>query len=73
MIERVTTTNIELLALKWGGDVINQVTESRVVPRLVFNRKKGQVANVGDLIDGVRGGNVYLRHSGSRHWEEVTQ
>ena len=63
MIERVTTTNIELLALKWGG----------VVPRLVFNRKKGQVANVGDLIDGVRGGNVYLRHSGSRHWEEVTQ
>lgn len=62
MIERVTTTNIELLALKWGGDVINQVTAGGVIPRLVFNRKKGQVADM--YVKCLAAGQLRLCHKG---------
>ena len=70
MIDRVTPNNIELLANKYRGDVVNQVTPGGVVPRIVFGRRDNTV-NIGDLIGNTEGGGVIAHREGSREWEVV--
>lgn len=70
MIDRVTPANIELLANKYRGDVVNQVTPGGVVPRIVFGRRDNTV-NIGDLIGNTDDGGVIAHREGSREWEVV--
>ena len=70
MIDRVTPNNIELLANKYKGDVVNQVTPGGVVPRIVFGRRDN-VVNIGDLIGNTEGGGVIAHREGSHQWEVV--
>lgn len=70
MIERVTPNNIILLANKYGGDVVNQVTPGGVVPRIVFGRRDNTVS-IGDLIGNTDEGGVIVRREGTREWEVV--
>nr|DAY09072.1 MAG TPA: hypothetical protein [Caudoviricetes sp.] len=70
VIDRVTPNNIELLANKYRGDVVNQVTPGGVVPRIVFGRRDN-VVNIGDLIGNTEGGGVIAHREGSHQWEVV--
>lgn len=70
MIDRVTPNNIELLANKYRGDVVNQVTPGGVVPRIVFGRRDN-VVNIGDLIGNTDDGEVIAHREGSHQWEVV--
>lgn len=70
VIERVTPNNIILLANKYGGDVVNQVTPGGVVPRIVFGRRDNTVS-IGDLIGNTDEGGVIVRREGAREWEVV--
>ena len=70
MIDRVTATNIELLANKYRGDVVNQVALGGVVPRIVFGRRDNTV-NIGDLIGNTDNGGVIVHREGAREWEVV--
>lgn len=70
MIDRVTATNIELLANKYRGDVVNQVTLGGVVPRIIFGRRDNTV-NIGDLIGNTDNGGVIVHREGAREWEVV--
>ena len=70
MIDRVTTDNIILLANKYRGDVVNQVTPGGVVPRIIFGRRDNTV-NIGDLIGNTDDGGVIVHREGTREWEVV--
>lgn len=70
MIDRVTPNNIELLANKYRGDVVNQVALGGVVPRIVFGRRDNTV-NIGDLIGNTDNGGVIVHREGAREWEVV--
>lgn len=70
MIDRITATNIELLANKYKGDVVNQVTPGGVVPRIVFGHRDN-VVNIGDIIGNTDEGGVIAHREGSHHWEVV--
>lgn len=70
MIDRVTATNIELLANKYRGDVVNQVTPGGVVPRIVFG-PRDNVVNIGDLIGNMDNGGVVAHREGAHGWEVV--
>lgn len=70
MIDRITATNIELLANKYRGDVVNQVALGGVVPRIVFGHRDN-VVNIGDLIGNTDGGGVIVHREGAREWEVV--
>lgn len=70
MIDRVTATNIELLANKYQGDVVNQVTPGGVVPRIVFGHRDNTV-NIGDLIGNTDEGGVIAHREGSHQWEVI--
>ena len=70
MIERVAPNNIILLANKYGGDVVNQVTPGGVVPRIVFGRRDNTVS-IGDLIGNTDEDGVIVRREGAREWEVV--
>lgn len=70
MIDRVTENNIILLANKYRGDVVNQVTPDGVVPRIVFGRRDN-VVNIGDLIGNRGDGGVDVCRVGSDVWEVV--
>jgi len=70
VIDRVTATNIELLANKYRGDVVNQVALGGVVPRIVFGRRDNTV-NIGDLIGNTDNGGVIVHREGAREWEVV--
>ena len=70
MIDCVTPNNIELLANKYKGDVVNQVALGGVVPRIVFGRRDN-VVNIGDLIGNTDGGGVIVHREGAREWEVV--
>lgn len=70
MIEQVTPNNIILLANKYGGNVVNQVTPGGVAPRIVFGRRDNAV-NIGDLIGNRGDGGVDVCRVGSDVWEVV--
>lgn len=70
MIDRITATNIELLANKYKGDVVNQVTPGGVVPRIVFGHRDNAV-NIGDLIGNTDDGGVVAHREGAHGWEVV--
>lgn len=70
MIDRVTADNIILLANKYRGDVVNQVTPGGVVPRIIFGRRDNTV-NIGDLIGNTDDGGVIVHREGTREWEVV--
>ena len=70
VIERVTTDNIILLANKYRGDVVNQVTPGGVVPRIVFGHRDN-VVNIGDLIGNRGDRGVDVCRGGSDVWEVV--
>lgn len=70
MIDRITETNIELLANKYKGDVVNQVTSGGVVPRIVFGHRDNAV-NIGDLIGNTDEGGVIAHREGAHGWEVV--
>lgn len=70
MIDRVTANNIILLANKYRGDVVNQVTPGGVVPRIVFGRRDNTV-NIGDLIGNTEDGGVIACREGAREWEVI--
>ena len=70
MIERVTVNNIILLANKYRGDVVNQVTPGGVVPRIIFGHRDNTV-NIGDLIGNTDQGGVIVHREGSREWKEI--
>lgn len=70
MIERVTANNIILLANKYRGDVVNQVTPGGVVPRIIFGHRDNTV-NIGDLIGNTDDGGVIAHRSGTHEWEVV--
>ena len=70
MIDRVTTDNIILLANKYKGDLVNQVTPGGVVPRIIFGHRDNTV-NIGDLIGNTDDGGVIVHREGAREWEVV--
>ena len=70
VIERVTANNIILLANKYRGDVVNQVTPGGVVPRIIFGHRDNTV-NIGDLIGNTDDGVVIMHREGSREWNEI--
>lgn len=70
VIDRVTPDNIILLANKYRGDVVNQVTPGGVVPRIVFVRRDNTV-NIGDLIGNTTDGGVIVHRKGGREWEVI--
>ena len=70
MIDRITATSIELLANKYKGDVVNQVTPGGVVPRIVFGHRDNTV-NIGDLIGNTDEGGVIVHREGTHEWKEI--
>ena len=70
MIDRVTANNIILLANKYRGDVVNQLTPGGVVPRIIFGHRDNAV-NIGDLIGNRGDGGVDVCRAGSDVWEVV--
>lgn len=70
MIDRVTTDNIILLANKYKGDLVNQVTPGGVVPRIIFGHRDNTV-NIGDLIGNTDDGGVIVHREGTHEWEVV--
>lgn len=70
MIERVTANNIILLANKYRGDVVNQVTPGGVVPRIIFGHRDNTV-NIGDLIGNADDGGVIVHREDTHEWEVV--
>lgn len=70
VIDRVTANNIILLANKYRGDVVNQVTPGGVVPRIVFGRRDNTV-NIGDLIGYTNYGGVVVHREGVDGWEVI--